>query len=439
MKKSIVFLLVFINALHLFAQDVLTLEEAVAIALKNNYDIQLSKADSTVYAIDAAFIDYAFLPTINGNITKNFTRNRETNKYKGVVNRTDTSGISKANSWVAGVQLNWVLFDGLRMFATRDRIKELVSLGELGVKTQITTSIADVLKTYYNIVQQKQQLKAIVEQKAIGEERVKLADKKFSVGLGAKPELLQAKVDLNALISSQYKQNTLIEQLKEQLNQQMGVKKGILYEVVDTIIINQNLTLGMVSENINETNPSLLFAKKNINIAAITLKEVRAGYFPTVSAFTNYNFTRNNNTQNLNPFQLPFRQVNGFTGGVTASIPIFNAFNIKRQVKQQKLFILQQQLIYDNQFLQIDVAVKNAFKDYELQKKQLELEESNILLAKENTGIALERFRLGASTFIELREAQFSLADAYTRLIAARYNAKIAEIELSRLKGDLVR
>jgi outer membrane protein len=83
--------------------------------------------------------------------------------------------------------------------------------------------------------------------------------------------------------------------------------------------------------------------------------------------------------------------------------------------------------------------LSNSFKDYELQKNLLALEEDNIALAKENVMIALERFRQGVSTFLELREAQISLQDAYNRLIAARYNTKLAETELLRLKGDLVR
>jgi outer membrane protein len=103
------------------------------------------------------------------------------------------------------------------------------------------------------------------------------------------------------------------------------------------------------------------------------------------------------------------------------------------------LLIQQQQLLYDNQVLQVDISVKNAFREYELQKQNLKLEDDNILLAKENVMIALARFKQGVSTYLELREAQISLNDAYNRLIAARYNSKVAEIELMRLKGEIIR
>ncbi len=121
------------------------------------------------------------------------------------------------------------------------------------------------------------------------------------------------------------------------------------------------------------------------------------------------------------------------------NVPILNGFNTKRPINKLNWIIRYQQLVYANQRSQIDVGLSNSFKDYELQKRLLALEEDNIALAKENVMIALERFRQGVSTFLELREAQISLQDAYNRLIAARYNTKLAETELLRLKGDLVK
>ena len=134
-----------------------------------------------------------------------------------------------------------------------------------------------------------------------------------------------------------------------------------------------------------------------------------------------------------------FSQSRGLNYGLSATIPILNNFNQKRLIRQALLDVQFQQLVYENQRSQLNLSVVNAFKEYEQQKKALILEEENILLARENVTIALEVYRLGGSTFIQLREAQKSLEDAYNRLIAARYNTKVAETELLRLKGDLVR
>jgi outer membrane protein len=199
------------------------------------------------------------------------------------------------------------------------------------------------------------------------------------------------------------------------------------------------MSLPDIQAGIETTNPGLLIAKKNIDIANFTLRERRAERWPTVSFNSAYNFNRTNNKAVINDFSTLLNRTQGFNYGVTASIPILNNFNNKRLIQQAKLDIRYQELFYQNQKSLVNVAVINAFKEYEQQKKALRLEEENILLAKENVSIALEVYRLGASTIVQLREAQISLADAYNRLIAARYNTKLSETELLRLKGDLVK
>jgi outer membrane protein TolC len=59
-------------------------------------------------------------------------------------------------------------------------------------------------------------------------------------------------------------------------------------------------------------------------------------------------------------------------------------------------------------------------------------------VAKENENIAIERFRLGASDFLVLREAQRNLVDANGRFLDAMFSTKLAEIELLRLSGNLL-
>jgi outer membrane protein TolC len=85
------------------------------------------------------------------------------------------------------------------------------------------------------------------------------------------------------------------------------------------------------------------------------------------------------------------------------------------------------------------VGISNAYVNYHNAREILQVEEETILLAKENVFIALESFKRSVATFIELRTAQQSLADAYNRLITARYNAKVAETELLRLNGALIK
>lgn len=419
------------------AQELLTPEDAVATALQNNYEIRLSRNDSIISAIDYSYANAAFLPRLNANGGLIFNNNNQKQKLADGSDRK-ANGI-KSRNLNASISLNWILFDGFKMFITRDKLKEYLSLGDLVIKNQVTNIVADVLKTYYNIVRQKQQLKAVQEQMQLNKERLRLAEIKLEVGLGIKPDVLQAKLDLNAQMATQLKQQTLIAQIKGDLNRLMAVDKGVDYEVYDSIPIDTTLTLAEIKTNINETSPQLLLTKKNIDIAYFTLKERRAERLPTVSFNSAYNFSQTNNNTVINNFSPLFNLNKGFNYGLTATIPIFNNYIARRNIRQAQADIDFRKLTLENQTSQLVTNVDNTFRAYELQKKQLALEDSNIVLAKENVFIAYERYKQGVTTFIELREAQKSLEDAYNRLIAARYDAKVAETELLRLKGELVR
>lgn len=430
--SSIVLLTVSVN---LYSQRVLTIQEAIGTAVKNNYDILLVKNDAQTSAVDYSYAYAAFLPQLNGTAGKIWNDNNQ--KQNFLDGRKRSANVNSSNV-SAAVNLGWTLFDGLKMFATYNRYEQLKELGEANIKVQVVNSVAAVINNYYNIVRQKQQLKALDTLMTINEERVKLADKKLSVGLGSKPELLQARVDLNAQRAAKLLQETLIAQLREQLNQLMALPVQTEYDVSDSIPLNLNIQYNSIANDIEKTNPGLLASAKTVDIAKIALKERRAERFPTVQFNSAYNFGRLSNASVVNPeFQPIFSLNKGFNYGFTASIPILNGLNTRRLIRQAGLDLEYNKLAYTTQKSRIELGINSSYKDYEYQKKALSLEEENISLAKENVFIALERFRQGVSTYLELREAQISLDSAYNRLIAARYNTKLAETELLRLKGTL--
>lgn len=436
MKKILIPLLLLVT-FSSSAQRILTLEEAIATALQNNYNILLAKNDSTAFAIDYSYRNAGFLPRINGNLGTVWNNNGQKQILSDGTKR-ESNGL-KSNVITAQLALNWTLFDGMKMFATRDKLEEFVKLGELGIKNQLVNTVATVINTYYDIVRQKQQLKAVEEQMALGQERVKLAQYKLDIGVGTKPDVLQGKVDLNAQKAAQLLQQTLIAKLKETLNQLMSVQQTAMYDVPDTIPINTALSMGDIQSEMEKNNPALLIAKKNIDIAGITLKERKAERYPTVSFNSAYNFNRTDNKAVINSFSTLFNRTRGFNYGLTASIPILNNFNARRLIKQAQLDIKYQEIVYDNQKSLLNLSLINAYKEYEQQKKALALEEESILLARENVSILFQVYKLNSTTLIQLKEAEKSLGDAYNRLIAARYSTKLAETELLRLRGDLVK
>ena len=420
------------------AQQVLTLEQAIDLGLKNNFDIRLARNNAEVAANDRAYADFAFAPRLNGTASKTWSNTGSKQEF-GNGNKRDTSGI-RNQQWQSSLNLTWTLFDGLKMFATRQRIQAIDILGELSVKNQVENTIAFIINSYYNIAQQKQQLRALAEQLSISDERVKLSDAKFQTGLAPKTDWLQAKVDYNAQRAAWLRQQTTIDQSKAALNQLLAIAdENTNYDVLDTIPVNLALSYGQILENLHNTNPQLQVAKQHVEISRIVLKERRGDFFPVIAFNSAYNFNQSRASAAINQFSPVFNQNRGFTYGLSATVPIFNGLNAQRQFKAAKLDIQYQQLSLESQESQVRLTLRNAFKDYEYYKQSLTLEEESVGLARENVMVALERFRQGVSTTLEVKEAQQSLELAAYRLIQARYNTKLAETELLRLKGQLLK
>lgn len=424
--------LILFGASSSYAQEVMTPEEAVAYAVSKNFDIVLAKNDAEVAKVLNNKASAGMLPKINLNTGDVFNLNNLNQKF--------ASGQNVKQNWVAvnslnaGVSMDWTIFDGMKMFATKDRLAALQSLGEIQLKNQIQDVAAQTLNAYYNIVRQKQQIKAAKELIGISEERVNLSQKKLDVGYSDKTPLLQAKVDLSAQQINILKQETLLEQAKINLNQIIGRNADEPFDVIDNIEVNYQPNLQTIRDTTTSTNYLLAAAKKNIEIAQFQRKEINAQRLPQINFTSGYNFVQNNNKAG---FQL-FNRVYGPSVGVSAKIPIFNGGMVKKDLQAASINIAKQQIQYDKLKHDIDAGIVNAYKDFELSEKMLQLNEENVQIAAENVQITMERYRLNQSTSLDIKQAQSSYEDALYNVILARYNSKVAEIELKRIINNLL-
>lgn len=439
MKHSlivVVFLILCYSGSAVAQATEISLEEVITLALEQNFDIRLANNASLSAQTDDKYSVGAFFPVITANGSRVWNVNDQKQKLSNNT-EVERNGV-KTNNLTANVQANWLVFDGTRMFATRERLEQLAEQGVINVKDQMVQTISQIVLNYYNVVRQKQQLKAVQEQVVLSEERVRLADRRLAVGTGAKPELLQAKVDLNAQRTARIQQETTIAQLKDQLNGLVNHRLPAVFDVADTIIIDLGLQQEQITATTEINNYTLQSFKKGIDIAGLSLRERKGERYPFLNLTSAYNFSRQENEVVINTFTPLFNRNRGFNYGLNVTFPIMNGFINRRNIQQARINVDRSRLLYDQTKVNIDVGVKNAYVAYDNAKKVLLIEEENIGLAKENIYIALESFKRSANTFIEVRTAQQSLADAYNRLINARYLAKVAETELLRLSGQLL-
>lgn len=437
LHKSLLFILLWFVAGIVFGQETLTIDQAIEIALKNNYDIRLAQNDAEIAHLNNIPGNAGMLPRVNATLGDNFAVNQLDQKLSNgtEIKKNSVTG----NTLSPSLNLYWTLFDGLKMFATKKKLERLDEIGQLNLKDTLQTMIAQVIEAYFNVVSSQQQLRSINEAIKLYEETVKLTDKQFQVGTISKVTLLQAKVDLNANRSSALTQKAVILQNKAAFNLLLARPADTEFEVLDSIPFDENPALIGLNE-LDNKNFQIRVAQKNIEIGKFARKEVFSQFLPNLSLngignTTGYGFTR---TQNSAGFSL-YNQTYGPTIGFTLTVPIFNGLIYSHQMKVADITIRNNQYKYEKISIQNKVNYYNALKNFEAAKDALKLEEENILLAKENADIAWDRFRLSESTALELRQAQQSYVDAMTRLVNSRYNAKTAETELMRIQGELVK
>ena len=430
--KLLIFLL-FITVTAGAQGQKMTIENAIEMALKNNYDIVISKNLAIQNSNNNTLGNAGMLPRIDLNASGILANNATKQEFSnGLV--VDKNGVQSKNI-TTGAYLIWTVFDGMKMFATHEKLQELERMGELNAKIEIENTIVKVITSYYSIAMQKQLIIGLKENMIVSEERLKIAQKKFDIGAISKADVLQAKVDLNALKSNLMRQNTLLYDSKANLNQLLiqPVEQDI--DVIDSIPLMDPYKYDDLKNAIMTNNSDLLFAQKNIEISRYMIKEGKSMAYPKLNLNANYIFSR---SQNQAGFSL-LNQNLGLNLGFTASWTIFNGFNTSNNVKNLQLNLENSTYEFENLKTITQLNLMKAFKKNQDDIAILKLEEENQLLAKENLEIALERFRLGASTSIELKIAQESYEGSIKRLSDSRFNAKISETQLLKLSGGIVK
>lgn len=413
------------------AQEILTAEQAVKIALENNYDIKMVANDLRIDKENATIGNAGMLPSVSASITDNNSQQYiKQVRADGTVNEVNNG---KNNSLGYGVNLGWTVFDGLSMFARYDQLKELRKLGEVELQRMILQRIGDVMETYYDLVQQQQQLASIDTAIVFSKERVTLAQNRYSIGKAARLEVLNAQVDLNTDLNSQLTQQARYANTKIQLNQLLAREPKTEFKVVDAVDVARDLLLTDLERQAKEQNPELRAQLINRRISELNLKNIKGQRLPTVTLNTGYNF---NDTQS----SLGFTTQNtnrGFNYGFTASMNIFDGFRQNRNETIAKIQIENAGLIVEQQELALLAAVDSAFQTYEANLRLVDLERDNVEIAKQNFEITYEKFRIGTITTVELRTAQLNYVTAKVRYSNALYLAKLSEIALKELAGTL--
>jgi outer membrane protein TolC len=433
MKKVILNLsLIIFFPLITFAQNVLTVDEAVNIALKNNFDILVARNNADIDKINNTPGNAGMLPNLAINGSDNYSPGTNIEQKLPGGTSSSTSN-SQSNSINATAGLSWTLFDGGKMFVTRNKLSEIQELGEIQFKEQVLQTEYNVILAYYDVIRQKQELTSINEVITYNLDRVKISQTSYNAGLSSKTSLLQAKIDLNVYQENAINQQSVILASKRTLNNFLGRSADILFEVPDSIPLDFIPDKKGLSQKLDSFNTSILASQKQINVSKLSLKEMNTLLLPKINFNAGYGMSQSNTPSGAT---LMYRSYGPQIGG-SISIPIFQAGNANRQIKTAKIQLQSAEYDLESTRLQMNEQLQNALTQFENQKQLLSIEKDNAILAKENLEITIQRLRLGQTTSLEVSLAEGSFVESLTRLINFEFNLKVAETKLKQLIAGL--
>lgn len=431
----LILLIISITSTFIKAQNALSLEKAIAIALEKNYSIRISEKRVVIAKNDNTLGNAGFLPIITGTAQKNFTSSHLRQDFFNALQAPlDISGVNNNNS-NTGIALNWTIFDGMGMFISQDRLQQIEDAGRTNAKITIENTVALVSSAYYEIIRQYQRVRALRNALDISKDRLELAKAFYEVGTGSKVDYINAQVDYNGDTAAYIAQEQVLRISKINLNTLLATNLEEDFTIQDTIMTRRDISVDELKQNLLAQNPNLVLAAQQRRIAELDIKALTAQQYPQVDLLGGFNY---NTTNNQAGFGVKKARNDVWSYGARLSINIFDGLNQKRRIQNARINALITEDIEGDTRNQLLATFDRTYLNYRNSLQLLVLEEANFTLARQNVEIAFERYRVGNSTSYEFREVQRNTVAAESRLIEAEYNAKLAEIELLRLSSKLL-
>ena len=424
----LLFIMSFVNAI---ASDTLRLPDAVAMALDKNYSISLAQNTLDIARINNTAGGAGMLPKIDMTGTRSRAQNNSHMEYFDGRTRDGKNAVT--NTTNAGIQLSWTFFDGMNMFIQKDKLNQLQDLSNVQLQSVIENTVSQVIRIYYEIAAQQQLADVYQEAIKISRERLNFSKARFNLGSGSELGILQATVDLNTDSANYIRQLTVVENLKADLNLLLCRELNTTFSVASDIPVRSDLLMEDISKKMEDQNPELAVARREISLAGISVKELKTAQYPRLTFNSSYSYSKQKaeiGIYNLN------RNL-GFNFGVSMAYNIFNGFTNHQKINAARIKEESAKTELESLKLELQTSLLQVYNDYRTNLQLMNFETGNLDFARRNFSVAQERFRLGAITDIELRETQKKLMDGENRILMAMYRCKSAEIELLRLSGQL--
>lgn len=420
--------------MFLNAQQVLSTEEAVRLTLENNYGIKITTNNVEVADNNQGILNSGYLPTLTGNAGASIdVQNTEGQLANG---ETRVAEGAETRRYNASINLNYTLFDGLGRLYNYRRLKEQYQLSELEARETIETTMLQMFTIYYSVAQLSENTEALEETLLISKDRLTRAGYQFDYGQSTKLEVLNAEVDINNDSINLINIKQQLKNTKRDLNLVMGNAYAQDFNVDTDLNFLLQLDKETLLEKMIANNVTLLQAQRNINISQFDIKSSKARFLPNLGLVGSYGWNESNNNSPL-AFTLQ-NTSSGVSAGLNLTWNLFDGGSTITQVKNTKILLENQKLQQEQLLMDVERNFNNAWDDYQNKLVIYQVQEKNIKTSENNFERTQEKFKLGQVTSIEFRQAQLNLLNAELSRNQAKYDAKLAELTVLQLSGELL-
>ena len=418
---------------NLNAQQMLTKEEAVKLALDNNYDIKIANNNVQVAENNTSVLNSGYLPTVTGTAGATYNLDNTEAEFSNG-NSTVLNG-AESNRYNAGVSLNYTIFDGLGRHYNYKRLKEQYQLSELQARETIENTIVQLFSVYYNVAQLSENLETLDQTLLVTKDRLVRAEYQFDYGQNTKLEVLNAEVDINTDSINIINTKQDLKIAKRDLKLVLGETFTEDFNVETEVDFLLQFKKDSLFEKAKQRNVALLQTEKNIAISQLDIKSGKSAYLPTLGLTGSYGWNKNNN--NAASF-VTVSTNTVLSGGLNLSWNLFDGGATMTRVRNAKVNLETQQLQKENILLSIQRDFDNAWDDYMNKLEIYNIQEKNIITAQNNFDRTQEKFKIGQVNSIEFRQAQLNLLNTELSRNQAKYAAKLAELQLLQISGELL-
>lgn len=428
--KTYISLLIVVFTIQVNAQKLLTKNEALKIALENNYGIKVANNNTEIAKNNSSIYNSGFLPVLFTNAGANYNNsNQEIETQNGTV--TSING-AETKSYNASVNLNYTIFDGLGRKYNYKQFKEVYSLSELQARETIENMYLQLFNVYFQIARLSENTQNLEQTLEVSKQRLQRANYQYDYGQSTRLELLNAEVDVNNDSINLINAKQQFINAKRDLSIVMGVRQEVNYTVETEINFITLLPYDELLLKAQENNVILNQSDANILISEYIIKADKSGYLPSVDLSTSYGW---NKSENPSTSFLINSNSTGLNAGINLSWNVFDGGNTKTRVANAKIALENQEILKEQQVETIETILKNTWEDYQNKLFIYAAQEQNVITNQNNFDRTEERYKIGQVTSVEFRLAQVNLLNTKTALNNAKYDAKLIELELLQICG----